>query len=211
MRLISIGPWCISAEVIQNFGARSKAYPFDWLFCSPSMVLHCIQDRFSVFLNKDYYEISDDMKKTAHHAYTEMIQSEELNRHYKHAKAPLPIAHIFNHHNMKDDATYLSFQQRCARFIEEIEDTTSPLILMYTDAYGTFENEKHILEQISNTSSHIILLCVRRTTELSESGKVEQVPNTRIWMGYYYTDQASEWMPVELFTQIIDTIKNVKL
>ena len=56
MEFISIGPFCSSADIIKNNGLRKNSFPFDYIFLSLEMVKHSINDRFNIFLDKNYYK-----------------------------------------------------------------------------------------------------------------------------------------------------------
>lgn len=50
--VISLGCRCSQASVYRAFGHRRYACPFDWIFSSPKMVIHCLQDDFKQFLDR---------------------------------------------------------------------------------------------------------------------------------------------------------------
>jgi hypothetical protein len=54
MNIISIGTFCISAEMIQRAGLRHESHPFDWLFCSVAATIDIIESDFAHFLDPTY-------------------------------------------------------------------------------------------------------------------------------------------------------------
>ncbi|CAL1157397.1 unnamed protein product [Cladocopium goreaui] len=50
--VISLGCRCSQASVYRALGQRRYALPFDWIFTSPQMVTHCLQDDFQSFLDR---------------------------------------------------------------------------------------------------------------------------------------------------------------
>ena len=74
MEFISIGPYCGSADIIKNTGSRNTSYPFDYIFSSLEMVKHCINDRFNIFLNKNYYKYCSE-SSTQHLFYSKFIDT----------------------------------------------------------------------------------------------------------------------------------------
>ena len=50
--LISLGCRCSQASVYRLLGQRRYAGPFDWVFSSPQVVIHCLQDDFNSFLDR---------------------------------------------------------------------------------------------------------------------------------------------------------------
>lgn len=58
---VSLGTFCISAELLQRAELRSGAYPFDWMFCSVRTLAQIIDDDFAEFLNlRHLVGISDE-------------------------------------------------------------------------------------------------------------------------------------------------------
>lgn len=51
-QFVSLGENCSSAWYLKQAGLRNCAYPFDWIFSSPDIVLDCIKDGFSKFLDR---------------------------------------------------------------------------------------------------------------------------------------------------------------
>eukprot|EP00438_Fugacium_kawagutii_P017986 Skav206738 [mRNA] locus=scaffold2729:110557:114459:+ [translate_table: standard] len=50
--VISLGCRCSQASVYRALQKRRYACPFDWIFSSPQMVTHCLQDDFRSFLDR---------------------------------------------------------------------------------------------------------------------------------------------------------------
>lgn len=55
-RVVGLGSRCTIAQTLQDLGLRSGSYPFDWIFSTPEIVVHCLEDDFELFLRKDQYE-----------------------------------------------------------------------------------------------------------------------------------------------------------
>lgn len=113
---VSVGPRCITAMTLKHVGVRTVAYPFDWIFCSPKIVKHCIKTHFSYFLDPKYIEtIKDD---ASDHTY------------YK-AFLPNNAGPIFNHHDMADEGVRSCFVRRCARFMRLYTDRSKRMWLVF--------------------------------------------------------------------------------
>jgi len=54
--VIALGTHCYTASLLKSAGVKTSSYPFDWIFASPDMVAHCLDDDFAAFLDKRYYE-----------------------------------------------------------------------------------------------------------------------------------------------------------
>lgn len=94
---VSLGEVCIAAWYIKVCGLRTGAYPFDWVFSSPEIVLDCINDEFKSFLDKKYMEKS---KGAGHFKYH--------SRFFKH-KNPYT-----------DNVNYEYYERCCKRFMKLI-------------------------------------------------------------------------------------------
>lgn len=55
-RVVGLGSRCTVAQTLQDMELRSGSYPFDWIFSTPEIVVHCLEDDFELFLRKDQYE-----------------------------------------------------------------------------------------------------------------------------------------------------------
>jgi len=120
MEFISIGPKCITAMNLKQTGYRRAAYPFDWIFCSLSMVQHCIETNFVYFLDRTrIVRVSPNVSD--HTFYNEFIQVGDERR--------VPI---FNHHDLTDEIQYQTISKRCARFLRRFNDKSHTLCLVYT-------------------------------------------------------------------------------
>lgn len=69
--VISIGQNCNTAWYLKQVGARSEAYPFDWIFCSAEIIESCIRDGFSIFLDKQYITPKKNGSAAGHSVYHE--------------------------------------------------------------------------------------------------------------------------------------------
>ena len=119
------------------------------------MVKHCINDRFNIFLDKNYYKYCSE-NSTNHLFYSKFIDTEILIKH--HIAHGLPdIANnlinreIFLHHNLFNNDIYLSFVRICNRLLNLIDNNNKIIFIYYNcytndilDFYNTFSNNKNI-------------------------------------------------------------------
>ena len=158
MEFISIGPYCSSADILKNNGLRNAAYPFDYIFSSLEMVKHCISDRFNIFLDKNYYKYFS-VNSSSHLFYSKFIDTEILRKHHIAHNLPntannLINREIFLHHNLLNNAVYLSFVRRCNRLLNLIDNNNKIIFIYYNcytndfndilDFYNNFSNNKNI-------------------------------------------------------------------
>lgn len=113
---VSVGPKCITAMTLKNLGVRTAAYPFDWIFCCPQIVAHCIKTHFSYFLDPKYIET---------------IKEDASEHTYYKAFLPKESGPIFNHHNMADESVRSCFVRRCTRFMKLYLDRSKRMWLVF--------------------------------------------------------------------------------
>jgi hypothetical protein len=158
MEFISIGPYCSCVDIIKTNGLRKNAYPFDYIFSSLEMVKHCINDRFIIFLDKQYYKYcSEDFCQ--HLFYSKFIDTEILKKHHIAHNLPdiannLTSREIFLHHNLFNNDIYLGFVRRCNRLLNLIDNNTKIVFVYYNcytndfndilDFYNFFSDNKNI-------------------------------------------------------------------
>lgn len=118
MEFISVGPKCITTMNLRELKYRRAAYPFDWLFCTTSIVQHCIETNFAYFLDKTLI-VSKSDTSSDHKYYRDHLESKE-------------DLVIFNHHNLEKDTIYAAYTRRCTRFMQRYNDVSKPLSLVYT-------------------------------------------------------------------------------
>ena len=138
MEFISIGPNCSSSHTLQAIGLRQSAYPFDHIFSSLEMVKHCINDRFNIFLDKQYYKYGSE-NSTYHLFYSNFINTELLKKHHiahnlTDIANNLTNREIFIHHNLLNNDTYLAFVRRCKRLLNLI-DNNNKIVFVYFNGY----------------------------------------------------------------------------
>lgn len=95
-KFISLGENCSSAWYLKQLGLRDAAYPFDWIFSSPDIVVDCIENQFRSYLDKGLIQPNRDQSSAGHKIYHE---------------------HLFNHRNpiaTEDDYGYV--YRCCERF-----------------------------------------------------------------------------------------------
>jgi hypothetical protein len=159
MEFISIGPYCVCVDIIKNAGLRNFAYPFDYIFSSLEMIKHCINDRFNIFLDKNYYKYGSE-DSTQHLFYSNFIDTEILREHH-FANNLHDIANnlinreIFLHHNLFNNNIYSAFVRRCNRLLNLIDNNNKVVFIYYNcytndfndilDFYHNFDNNTNIL------------------------------------------------------------------
>ena len=145
MVFVSIGPYCITANILKEYGKQKQAFPFDWIFSSLQMIEHCITDKFTTFLNSTYYDSLSIRKATRHLFYQNMLDTDLLVQYFQavgHDKSPVESP-VFNHHDMLDNSDYDKFQQRTRHLLDliESEENNIHMCFMYCNFYTVEFND----------------------------------------------------------------------
>ncbi len=108
---VSLGENCNSAWYLKETGNKKASYPFDWIFSSPAIVGHAIQDNFKSFLN------------------TELIFQVNENK----AGHSLYHSSLFNHKNpLKSDVEYRYYQRTTERFLTLLKRSDAHILFVFT-------------------------------------------------------------------------------
>lgn len=129
----SLGSICFSSNLLRRNKLRGRAYPFDWLFSSPEIVAHCIEDKFVTFLDKSQHIAHRGV--TQHAFYKDFLLEHHLNintyKDYPSYNAALKICGqdliIFRHHNLLDPAQHETYTKRCEAFMNLLDKPHSKL------------------------------------------------------------------------------------
>lgn len=109
--VISLGENCNSAWYIKAVGLKKASYPFDWIYSSPEIVLHCLQDDFKTYLEKSYIFNTRSGNSAGHKFY--------------HSS-------LFNHKNPLKTEDDFQYYKRCVERFKKVFDSTSEIIFVIT-------------------------------------------------------------------------------
>lgn len=122
-RVVGLGMRCATAQVLQDIGARSASYPFDWIFSTPEMVVYCLEDDFALLLRREEYIPTSPQKRGSNLALCD----------HRTFRDSFGVWNMFNHHNPMQPSDY-AYLQRCVdrfRALANAEDPT--LFVVLTD------------------------------------------------------------------------------
>jgi hypothetical protein len=109
---ISLGENCHVARTLKSIGLRNEAYPFDWVFTSPQILLDCIENDFTTFMNKQYHtEHPSSTDKSGHSLYGETF---------------------FNNKNILDNKDYEYYERCIARFKDVMSNDDEKIVVHMT-------------------------------------------------------------------------------
>jgi hypothetical protein len=140
MEFISIGPNCMTADILKQQNLRKNAYPFDYIFSSLEIVKHSIKDKFNIFLDKTFYEKGRTERATKHAFYNEFLDTDILKQHhiaYGYGEDFKPSSgNMFNHHDLIENGThYEQYERRCKRLLDKL-DSGDIIVLVYFNCYN---------------------------------------------------------------------------
>ncbi len=102
--IVSLGTHCYTATLLKSAALKTASYPFDWVFASPDMVAHCLEDDFAAFLDRKHYEYV--LPERRRDGPTVNLCDHRLYRD----KFGVPF--VFNHRNPLEDDDF-AYLNRC--------------------------------------------------------------------------------------------------
>lgn len=106
--VVILGTHCYTSALLKRANLKRWSGPFDWIFSSPAMVSHILNDNFQKFLDRTYY------KPIPLH---ERVPNPEYNRvEHEFYLDKFGIGSIFNHHEAHLDNDYQYFVRCVSRF-----------------------------------------------------------------------------------------------
>ena len=202
--IVSLGSLCLTSKLLQSMGLKAESYPFDWIFSTPSMVAHCIDDNFASFLNKDFYlPVRQGKGRQCHHTF------------YNSDQRGSPL---FNHRDPSTDEDY-DYLVRCVnrfRAVLQSPDRTLFVLMQGHDAPGNTSNFDLVRVALERSATKPALLYLsyksngdRRhitTKRVNNCALIEFAAGSRIHSGVRFEDAADD----ELVCQIISENAGIK-
>lgn len=149
---ISLGSFCHAAAVIRQCGFRKFSGPFDWIFSSPEVTIHALQDNFEKYLDPAQYEPVPEDKR--------VVADANLCDH-RFYRDKFGLRHMFNHHLPTEPRDY-SYLQRCVeRFRSAIGDPAPKLFLLVTHQPVTETRFQALIAALDAFSNEYLLLVIR--------------------------------------------------
>ncbi|MFC0408113.1 DUF1796 family putative cysteine peptidase [Roseomonas elaeocarpi] len=105
--VLGLGTHCYSAYFLKRMGWRRFAGPFDWIFSTPDMVVHCIEDDFATFLDPRQLEPVP----------VEQRSDPRFERcHHRFYRERFGLDFIFNHHDVWTEEGQAYLRRSVERF-----------------------------------------------------------------------------------------------
>ena len=110
----SLGSLCHTASLMQRNNLKLVSYPFDWIFSNIHNILHCMQDKFSVFLDKSYYNHITD-NECGHDYYDKTLCNP-----------------MWRHHNPLNNEEHYKYINRCVERYNNLLKCPEPKLFIMT-------------------------------------------------------------------------------
>ena len=165
VRAVSLGTSCYPAWLLQELGLRHAAYPFDWIFATPAMVLHMLEDGFRHFLDPASMQASARSDRDA--AGTSKVCA------HLYYRERFGVEWVFNHHDLSIPAVAASYRRRVDRFVAAMRDDHKTLLLMVNTGGDTtqagFERLCAAIDAYGSDNT-LLQIDVVRTGDVLDSG-----------------------------------------
>jgi hypothetical protein len=140
---ISLGTHCFTASLLNRWGLRGASGPFDWLFSSVPMIIHCLEDEFSTFLDRSLYEPVPEADRR---------DGPMSNRvHHSFYRNTFGVQHVFNHHDAHLDEPYAHFMRCVERFRSTMQSADLKVLVLartrYSDSSADLFQLRDVLRQ----------------------------------------------------------------
>ena len=152
---VSLGTFCHAAEILKHSELRMFSGPFDWLFTNLAVVTHCIEDDFTLFLDKSKYQTVPLEER--------LVPDANICDHSFY-RDQFGIKYFFNHHNPTQDLVYGHFQRSVERF-RQLHAHSPVLFLMVTHLPVLAADYEHLVELLEKSVGNFLLVVVRFISE----------------------------------------------
>ena len=197
--LASLGCFCLPGNIMRNHGLRRYSLPFDWIFSSPEMLIDCLTDDFSAFLDRRYYQsISESRGNPAaeHEIYLQ--------------KYGIPA--VFAHRDPTREEDYLYFTRCVARFRQLLRSRDPKLFLIMGRPNHDLPNGfSRVLEQLSRLTTSFVLLgidvldptsdgqcALTQIAQIGTNSLYRYLPSSYHAEGAYFPDRIDDWNVLRL-------------
>jgi len=136
----SLGSFCLTSSILKGNGLKKFSLPFDWIFSSPEVVIDCLENNFSIFLNSKYYQSILKRKDGRTEKGTEHLYYKEF----------FGISDMFTHHdlNVKEDFEYI---KRCVdRFQNLLKLDDGKLFVILDPENKNIKDVENVFLRLSN-------------------------------------------------------------
>ncbi|WP_158302377.1 DUF1796 family putative cysteine peptidase [Sodalis glossinidius] len=167
--IASLGNHCLYSATLKDHGLKKYSLPFDCIFTHSEIILNCLNDDFSLFLDKKHYlsltnERHDrDYEPGASHVYFE-------NKH--------STINTFNHRDVTQSENYNYIVRTVERFRKLLTSDDGKIFMMIAlpkyDLSNSFDKLRNRLNELTN-NFHFIAIQLQDPTYKHNSLSIEKI------------------------------------
>jgi Putative papain-like cysteine peptidase (DUF1796) len=197
--LTSLGSYCLPGNIMRNHGLRRYSLPFDWIFSSPQMIIDCLTDDFSVFLDRRYYRSISESRwnpGAEHELYLE--------------KYGIPA--VFAHRDPTREEDYLYLTRCVGRFRQLLHSRDPKLFLIMGRPNHDLPNGfPQVLEALARVTTSFVLLgidvldptgdgqcALSQIAHIGAHSLYRYLPSSYHAEGAYFPDRIDDWNVLRL-------------
>jgi len=178
--IISLGDHCLTSYLLKTYSLKKRSHPFDWLFSSPAMIAHCLDDDFKTFLDDSFYINANERDDF----------SSDLRTIHSYYRIKFGVNYVFNHHDLTCVEHYSYFLRCIERFRESARSNNNILYLLIYDADAySFDDVILLSRSLYNFSLNYtfaaVEICSEPTTGILELPNFREYPNKFYHLKYY--------------------------
>jgi len=200
---ISLGTHCFTASLLQRWSLRCWSGPFDWLFASPRMLAHALNDDFEALLDRSQYRLVPP---------EERVDGPDVNRvdHLRY-RSEYGVSFMFNHHDVHLDEGHAYLVRCVERLRAQLRAESHKTFLLFRRAGTTRAKDIVALQQALAARTSNFRLCVfavaaRASTPLPRAELLRADQTLSLWRYH----PSSTWHPL-YFESPLDELTVLRL
>lgn len=197
--LASLGSFCLPGNILRNNGLRRYSLPFDWTFSCPKMLVDCLSNDFSAFLDRRYYRSISESRWNPGAEHELYLQK-------------YGIAAVFAHRDPTREEDYLYFKRCVARFRDLLRSSAPKLFLTMGRPNHDLPNGfPGVLEALTRSTRNFVLLAIdvmdptddgqcalSQIARIGTHSLYRYLPSSYHAEGAYFPDRVDEWNVLRL-------------
>jgi hypothetical protein len=197
--LVSLGSFCLPGNIMRGHGLRRYSLPFDWIFSSPQMLIDCLTDDFSVFLDRRHYR-----------SITEGRWNPGAEHELYLQKYGIPAVFAHRDPTREEDYRYLS---RCVERFRRLLRNRDPklFLIMGRPNHDLANGFPQVLEALSRVTTSFVLLgidvldptndgqcALSQIAQIGGHSLYRYLPASYDAEGAYFPDRIDDWNVLRL-------------
>lgn len=203
--VISLGTHCYTSQLLKKANLKNYSCPFDWIFSSPSMVAHVIEDDFNKFLDRSFFKKIPYENLIVSEAKTYPTSNEFYLNNFS-------VKNVFNHHDMQSEDHYNYFVRGVMRFRKLLLSSESVMFVICArhsdDALAKFSNLKKSILKRKNNSVYLRYISIEQTNNILPECVI--LDNTLMNFELIHYKSSSKWRDLD-FESFIDDMSILKI